>query len=98
MAIIIEEERSGVGPFGLISWAVIILTIVVSVYYIFFIQPKTDIKSIPIDFQNTEKISGLSIDISRIINNPRFDGRTSFPVPQPSANIGRGNPFTPFAR
>jgi hypothetical protein len=95
MAILIEEEnKSGVGILGVLTWVLIIGAIAAAVYYVFFAQPQLVAKiTAPVNFQNTQQLLKINVSPKDVIESPAFQSLKQYITPlQPSAG-GRANPF-----
>jgi len=98
MAIVVEEERDRGGVLVLIGWLVVIITIILAVYLIFFKNPEI-IESVgPSSFRQTAQIANIKEQIkinTKVFENPAFTTRQPY-VPSPGEGVvGKNNPFLP---
>ena len=98
MAIIIEGEKNSIGPIPLLTWASVIVIIVVAVYYIFFKSPEGVVGDVPSEFKNTQDLAeGIKhLNAEQTISSPGFSARSQYVVPPRAETSGRPNPFLPF--
>lgn len=97
MAIVVEEDRSRTG--GLIVvlvWLVIFGVIAAGTYYVFFKKPELIELKVPATFEDTARLSKITLTPEEIVNNPVFSVLKPYvSLPEPAA-VGRENPFAPF--
>ena len=97
MAIIVEEERSGVNIVRLLGWLTVIAVVGVAAYYLFFVSPESVTISPPAGFQSVTLVSQFTSRPEDLINGSAFQALKppSFPLPTPQspAAVGRLNPF-----
>jgi hypothetical protein len=106
MAVVIEEEkRDRLGLVNIVSWVVILLVVVISVYYIFFRNPEIVDVRVPPTFERTQRISNIELDPAQIVDSPSFRGRVEQVEPPCGGakcieafpeRYGRENPFVPL--
>lgn len=97
MAIVIEEEKRGLGLLNGLMWLGVLAVVSFATYYIFFKQPEVVGEFIPSKdiFENIDQLSAITLD-PEIIKNPAFKSLTSYVTVPKSGQAGRPNPFLPL--
>lgn len=97
MAIVVEEEKDRGGIIVLIGWLVVILTIVLAVYLIFFKNPEIVENVAPASFRQTAQVAQIDLKVD-VFRNPAFTTRQSIgrSIQAPGeGTVGKRNPFLP---
>ena len=95
MAIVIEEEKDRSNILVFIGWVVVVTTILVAVYFIFFQNPEIIETVGPEGFRRTKEVSQININTEEILRTGSFP-RPSY-VTEPGEGVsGRTNPFLPL--
>jgi len=97
MAIIVEEEKSGVNLVRLIGWLGVLGVVAASIYYVFFAAPELVTIKPPENFANITPIATITLHPENVLNSQTFQALKSPPFPLPTgkgpAAVGRTNPF-----
>lgn len=97
MAIILEEEKTPINWFSVLTTGTFIIFIFFVVYYLFFVQPPLIEKVLPINLLETVSLSQIQFDPGALINSEAFRALHSFGAsPSIPLDLGRANPFLPF--
>ncbi|MEK7187816.1 MAG: hypothetical protein AAB691_03145 [Patescibacteria group bacterium] len=94
MAIVVEEERDQGSVIVLIGWLVIIVTIILAVYLIFFKNPEIINTVGPASFRQTVQVAQIELN-TKVFQNPAFTTRTTYVQPPGEGVVGKDNPFLP---
>ncbi len=94
MAIVVEEERDKGGVIVLIGWLVVIITIILAVYLIFFKNPEIVETVGPASFRQTAQVAQIEPNTD-IFKNPAFTTRDTYVPPLQAGSFGRTSPFLP---
>ncbi len=93
MAILVQQQRRGMGLAGMITFLVILVILGFAVYYLFFAPtPGFDV-IIPAPLERTQTISTFSLDPSTVFDSPAFKSLKKITGAQNSGSFGRDNPF-----
>ena len=96
MAILIQEESRSINWFAALIGIFVAVAIGAGIYFLFF-APVPGIEIIiPVPLQSANKISGISIDPSTVINSQSFRSLRIYTGLPGVGQLGRANPFLPY--
>lgn len=96
MAIIIEEEKKGIGFTTILVWLIILGVIAFAAYYLFFKQPDIiDIVAPPV-LDKTSELSKIKLNRATIDNDAIYNSLKSYITVPKDTPQGRLNPFLSF--
>lgn len=96
MALLIQEEKRSINWFAALVGIFAVLAVGIGIYFLFF-APVPGIEIIvPVPLQSANKISGISIDPSTVINSPSFRSLRIYTGLPSVGQLGRANPFLPY--
>ncbi len=95
MAIIIKEEKRKINWFALGVIILIIATIIVATYYLFFASAPLIERVVPPHLQSLQELSNIRLQPEAIINNPNFQILKQHinPIEIDTDLIRKSNPF-----
>lgn len=97
MAIVVEEEKDRGGVIVLIGWLVVIITIILAVYLIFFKNPEIVENVAPSSFRQTAQVAKIDLKVG-IFKDPAFTIRQTsgrYIGTPGEGTSGKVNPFLP---
>jgi len=97
MVIIVEEEKiNSISLPKIISWAIFLVIVAVSTYYVFFEKPTIIEGVVPTNFPGVQDVERYKrvFDASTLRNNPLIQSKNYVPLPT-GLSFGRENPFIP---
>lgn len=95
MAIIIEEEKKKTNWTAVATVAVVLVTIFVGGYYLFFKNPELIEVVAPDNLQRLNELSQAKFEPNAVVNSPVFKALRDFTTPLTLPPAGRANPFQP---
>jgi hypothetical protein len=98
MAIVIEEEKqSSSGAWvAVLMWVIFIVALAAGFYYVFVKKQELIPIATPAEFKDTEQISKLPLNPSKVLQNPQFQSLKIHVNENPVGITGRANPFLGF--
>ena len=96
MAITIEEEKKPVNWIGIIGAIVIVASIFIGGYYLFFKKPELIEVVVPSNLQDLNKIAQVKFNPQEVVDSVVFKALRDYSQPLQLPPKGRPNPFKPF--
>jgi hypothetical protein len=96
MAIVIEEEGNKTNIVGTVTWVVVLVIIVLTIYYVFFAQPQLVEVVAPANFKNIDPLANVTLNLEDVTGNRNFQNLKQYITPISPGNYGRSNPFLPL--
>lgn len=94
MAIIVEEENGGRGPFRALAIATVIIILIAITYYLFFAPAPLIEVIIPPELQSVSQISETGLNAPEIFNSPVYSSLKQYVAEPEAGEVGRTNPFS----
>jgi hypothetical protein len=97
MAISIEQEKKEVNWLNIILAIIIIVSIFVGTYLLFFKKPEL-IEEVVISerFRSLSEFSKVEFDPQEVLNSPNFKVLRQFQIRSSTSEPGKSNPFEPL--
>jgi hypothetical protein len=96
MAIVVEEEKDRGGVVVLIGWLVVIVTIILAMYLIFFKNPQIIETVGPTSFRQTAQVAQIKDKLNiKVLQGQSFTTRQTYVEPPGEGTVGKTNPFLP---
>jgi len=93
MAIVIEEEKRRINWFAIGVIILIIATIIIATYYLFFAPVPFIEKVAPSRLQSLQELSRIRLEPETIINSSNFQILRQYVNPIEIGPVGKNNPF-----
>jgi len=93
MAIVIEEEKRKINWLALGIIILIISTVIIAIYYLFFAPVPFIEKIAPARLQSLQDLSSINLEPEAIVNSPNFQILRRYVNPIEVGPAGKSNPF-----
>jgi len=93
MAIVIEEEKRKINWLSIGIIILIISTVVIAVYYLFFAPVPFIEKIAPARLQSLQDLSMIKLEPEAIVSSPNFQILRRYVNPIEIGPVGKNNPF-----
>jgi uncharacterized membrane protein YukC len=93
MAIVIEEEKREINWFSIGIIILIISTVIIAAYYLFFAPVPFIEKIAPARLQSLQDLSMIKLEPEAIVSSPNFQILRRYVNPIEIGPVGKNNPF-----